>query len=242
MCASQVLCQWLLAARSLLRRAQEAKSRMVSKLHEVLKPFLLRRVKEDVEKAIPAKQEITLYAPLTETQRKLQDSIMQRTIVKDMDELAQSNGVKRAHRRLHSNLVYPRPCRAALLDDSSAHHATQAPCLHHAITPCARPVLRAAYRNAHRSARALLRVHIHCTRMPNNDAQLSAAPCTFTAIRAMQARRSRASTTCSCSCARTATTQTSSPRAPIRARCSRPPTRSSSRRASSSCLSGYWCA
>ena len=74
---------------------------MVSKLHEVLKPFLLRRVKEDVEKAIPAKQEITLYAPLTETQRKLQDSIMQRTIVKDMDELAQSNGVKRAHQTMY---------------------------------------------------------------------------------------------------------------------------------------------
>ena len=36
---------------------------MVSKLHNILKPFLLRRVKADVEQSLPAKQEIILCAP-----------------------------------------------------------------------------------------------------------------------------------------------------------------------------------
>lgn len=64
----------------------------------MLKPFLLRRVKEDVEKKIPAKQEIVLYAPLSKKQRELQEHIIKRTIVSEMDELAKENGVTRVLR------------------------------------------------------------------------------------------------------------------------------------------------
>ena len=46
---------------------QEASNRIVSKLHEVLRPFLLRRLKDDVLD-IKAKREIVVYSPLTEAQ------------------------------------------------------------------------------------------------------------------------------------------------------------------------------
>jgi ATP-dependent DNA helicase len=66
---------------------------MVSKLHEILKPFLLRRVKADVEHSLPLKSEIILYAPLTDAQRRVQDSIVNRSLVNDMGTLAKSNNI-----------------------------------------------------------------------------------------------------------------------------------------------------
>ena len=53
---------------------------MVTKLHEILKPFLLRRVKADVETALPAKMEMVLFAPMAPAQRKLNDELLQRTL------------------------------------------------------------------------------------------------------------------------------------------------------------------
>jgi len=50
---------------------QEAKSNIVSSLHQILKPFLLRRVKTDVETSLPKKREYILYAPLSQTQKDL---------------------------------------------------------------------------------------------------------------------------------------------------------------------------
>ncbi|KAI0044579.1 hypothetical protein FA95DRAFT_1496832 [Auriscalpium vulgare] len=45
-------------------------------LHDILKPFLLRRLKSDVERTLPPKKEYVLYAPLSERQRELYDAIV----------------------------------------------------------------------------------------------------------------------------------------------------------------------
>lgn len=53
---------------------------MVSKLHSILKPFLLRRVKTDVESALPGKLELVLYAPMAPQQRKINDQLLKKTL------------------------------------------------------------------------------------------------------------------------------------------------------------------
>ena len=53
---------------------------IVSKLHTILKPFLLRRIKSDVENSLPAKKEIILYAHMTEHQKSLDAKLRERTL------------------------------------------------------------------------------------------------------------------------------------------------------------------
>eukprot|EP00980_Cylindrotheca_fusiformis_P012454 scaffold3054_cov129-Cylindrotheca_fusiformis.AAC.18 len=50
----------------------------VNELHSVLKPFLLRRVKEDVEKSLPPKEETILEVSLTPVQKQLYKAIYER--------------------------------------------------------------------------------------------------------------------------------------------------------------------
>jgi len=48
--------------------AQEDKSSILAKIHRTIAPFLLRRVKAEVDLSIPPKKEVVVYCPLTETQ------------------------------------------------------------------------------------------------------------------------------------------------------------------------------
>ncbi|KAH0258012.1 SWI/SNF chromatin remodeling complex component, partial [Aureobasidium melanogenum] len=57
--------------------SEERKTNLVTSLHAILKPFLLRRVKTDVETSLPKKREYVLYAPLTATQRELYQEILE---------------------------------------------------------------------------------------------------------------------------------------------------------------------
>ncbi|RVX75954.1 hypothetical protein B0A52_00311 [Exophiala mesophila] len=52
------------------------KNNLVSTMHAILKPFLLRRVKTDVESSLPKKREYILYAPLTAEQKDLYREIL----------------------------------------------------------------------------------------------------------------------------------------------------------------------
>jgi ATP-dependent DNA helicase len=56
------------------------KSSVVTSLHAILKPFLLRRLKVDVEKDLPPKKEYLLYAPLTQSQKDIYQAIVSRNI------------------------------------------------------------------------------------------------------------------------------------------------------------------
>jgi ATP-dependent DNA helicase len=59
--------------------SEERQQYLVKSLHAVLKPFLLRRVKTDVESLMPKKREYVLYAPLTTMQRDLYQAILDGT-------------------------------------------------------------------------------------------------------------------------------------------------------------------
>lgn len=67
---------------------QEQKKRTVASLHAILKPFLLRRVKADVETDLPKKREYILYAPLTPIQKELYRKIKEGDIQKFLEKKA----------------------------------------------------------------------------------------------------------------------------------------------------------
>lgn len=57
----------------------EENQQRVAKLHQLLRPFLLRRLKRDVEKDLPAKREHLVRCPLSKRQRFLYDEFMTRS-------------------------------------------------------------------------------------------------------------------------------------------------------------------
>ncbi|KAI8805464.1 SNF2 family N-terminal domain-containing protein [Cladochytrium replicatum] len=61
----------------------------INKLHTVLRPYLLRRLKVDVEKQMPAKHEHVVYCRLSRRQRFLYDDFMSRA--KTKEDLASGN-------------------------------------------------------------------------------------------------------------------------------------------------------
>ncbi|KAI0033219.1 SNF2 family N-terminal domain-containing protein, partial [Vararia minispora EC-137] len=56
--------------------SNEKSTHILNTLHSILKPFLLRRLKSDVERSLPPKKEYVLYAPLTQQQREMYDAIV----------------------------------------------------------------------------------------------------------------------------------------------------------------------
>jgi len=58
--------------------------KIVKKLHEVLRPYLLRRLKSEVEKQMPGKYEHVVYCKLSKRQRQLYDGFMGRASTKEI--------------------------------------------------------------------------------------------------------------------------------------------------------------
>jgi ATP-dependent DNA helicase len=58
---------------------ERRKRKLVTTMHSILKPFLLRRLKTDVETSLPKKREYILYAPLTSEQKELYREILSGT-------------------------------------------------------------------------------------------------------------------------------------------------------------------
>ena len=72
------------------REAMNAQSReMITNLHQILRPQLLRRLKVDVEKQMPGKYEHVVYCRLSKRQRYLYDAFMSRAQTRET--LASSN-------------------------------------------------------------------------------------------------------------------------------------------------------
>mmetsp|Transcript_9123 Transcript_9123/g.8154 ORF Transcript_9123/g.8154 Transcript_9123/m.8154 type:complete len:1404 (-) Transcript_9123:63-4274(-) len=70
----------------------EAKQRIISQLHKLLRPFMLRRLKADVESSLPPKSETILFTGLSEMQKKLYRDILKREI----DTINGTNGSRTA--------------------------------------------------------------------------------------------------------------------------------------------------
>lgn len=69
-----------------------AKDNVIKKLHTVLRPFMLRRVKKDVAKSLPPKKETKLYIGLTKMQQEWYVSVLR----KDSHELNKLGGPEKS--------------------------------------------------------------------------------------------------------------------------------------------------
>ncbi|KAM0937902.1 putative DNA helicase chromatin remodeling SNF2 family [Dioscorea sansibarensis] len=82
---------------NLKRQKKNGGFKVISKLHSILRPFLLRRMKADVEQLLPRKKEIILYADMTEQQKRIQDHLINKTFedyVENIDYAIQRSGMK----------------------------------------------------------------------------------------------------------------------------------------------------
>ncbi|KAK4047198.1 chromatin remodeling complex Adenosinetriphosphatase [Microbotryomycetes sp. JL221] len=85
---------------------ESASNNVVKQLHSVLRPFLLRRVKMDVEKSLLPKKEINVYVGMTELQRKWYKMILE----KDIDAVNGAGGKKEGKTRLQNIVMQLRKC------------------------------------------------------------------------------------------------------------------------------------
>jgi len=59
---------------------KEQEATVIKQIHRLLRPFMLRRLKEDVEKSLPLKKEIYLYISLSKLQKQLYKKILKGNI------------------------------------------------------------------------------------------------------------------------------------------------------------------
>ena len=79
---------------------------VVQQLHKVLRPFLLRRVKSEVEKNLLPKKEVNLYVPMSEMQVRYYQKILE----KDIDAVNGANGKRESKTRLLNIVMQLRKC------------------------------------------------------------------------------------------------------------------------------------
>ncbi|XP_022985070.1 ATP-dependent DNA helicase DDM1 [Cucurbita maxima] len=73
---------------------ENRKAQVVAKLHAILRPFLLRRMKSDVELMLPRKKEIILYATMTECQKNFQEHLINKTLESHLSEKGSGHVLK----------------------------------------------------------------------------------------------------------------------------------------------------
>jgi SWI/SNF-related matrix-associated actin-dependent regulator of chromatin subfamily A member 5 len=79
---------------------------VVQQLHKVLRPFLLRRVKSDVEKSLLPKKEVNLYVGMSEMQVRWYQKILE----KDIDAVNGAGGKRESKTRLLNIVMQLRKC------------------------------------------------------------------------------------------------------------------------------------
>ena len=79
----------------------DEKNKLISQLHKILRPFMLRRLKADVETDLPPKHETILFTGMSSMQKKLYRDIL----LRDIDVLQGSGGGGSGNRTAILNIV-----------------------------------------------------------------------------------------------------------------------------------------
>ncbi|XP_066433222.1 helicase SRCAP isoform X2 [Eleutherodactylus coqui] len=104
----------------MIEGSQEYNEGLVRRLHKVLRPFLLRRIKNDVEKQMPKKYEHVIYCRLSKRQRFLYDDFMSQAATKETLASGHFMSVINILMQLrkvcnHPNLFDPRPIHSPFI-------------------------------------------------------------------------------------------------------------------------------
>jgi SWI/SNF-related matrix-associated actin-dependent regulator of chromatin subfamily A member 5 len=70
----------------------DEKNRLISQLHKILRPFMLRRLKKEVEASLPPKHETILFTGMSAMQKKLYRDIL----IRDIDAIQGTSGNRTA--------------------------------------------------------------------------------------------------------------------------------------------------
>ena len=96
---------------------EQRKNKTVTKLHEILRPFLLRRVKVDVLKEMPPKKEIVVYSGMSKLQLGYADLIdkgvlrdeLLRQGIADGKNLSQTNKMMNHRKNVNHPFIFGEP-------------------------------------------------------------------------------------------------------------------------------------
>jgi SWI/SNF-related matrix-associated actin-dependent regulator of chromatin subfamily A member 5 len=84
---------------------EEAKKQIISQLHKILRPFMLRRLKSDVAKGLPPKTETILYVGMSKMQKQLYKQLLMR----DLDSIT-GNASSKNHTTILNIVMQLRKC------------------------------------------------------------------------------------------------------------------------------------
>ncbi len=122
---------------------KDGQDNVIRKLHTVLRPFMLRRVKKDVATALPPKKETKLFIGLTD----MQQDWYKRVLRKDAHELNALGGP--SHARLQNVLMHLRKvCNHPYLFDG-AEQGPPFTVSSHWIDPCCRFAQAISHKNTY---------------------------------------------------------------------------------------------
>ncbi|XP_068439842.1 helicase SRCAP [Clinocottus analis] len=111
----------------MIEGSQEYNEGLVKRLHKVLRPFLLRRIKVDVEKQMPKKYEHVVRCRLSKRQRFLYDDFMAQASTREMLASGHFMSVINILMQLrkvcnHPNLFDPRPIQSPFITKPIVFH------------------------------------------------------------------------------------------------------------------------
>jgi SWI/SNF-related matrix-associated actin-dependent regulator of chromatin subfamily A member 5 len=116
----------------------DEKNMLISQLHKILRPFMLRRLKADVEKSLPPKHETILYTGMSTMQKKLYRDIL----LRDIDVLQGNGGGGQGSRTAILNIVMQlRKCAGHPYLFPGVEDRTLPPLGEHLVQSCGKMVL-----------------------------------------------------------------------------------------------------
>jgi len=115
----------------------EAKQRMISQLHKILRPFMLRRLKQDVETSLPPKKETILFTGMSLVQKNLYRQIL----LRDIDTINNSAGKNSGRTAILNIVMQLRKCCNHPYLFPGIEDRTEDPLGEHVVQNCGKMVL-----------------------------------------------------------------------------------------------------